>query len=126
MAHFARLEDNVVVDIHVVENHNLHGENSIELEQLGVNYLKSIWGEHNFVQCSYNGRIRKQYPGIGFTYDSAKDLFIAPQPYPSWTLDENSDWVCPVAEPVTELPFIAIWNEEKVDWDIVDVTLQTR
>ena len=127
MAHFARIENNIVVDIHVVDNVNLLDESGIEHEHLGVNYLKSIWGEHNFVQCSYTGRIRYRYPGVGYTYDAEKDAFIAPQPYPSWTLDPNVyDWTPPVAEPVTEFPFIALWNESNLNWDIVDITLQTR
>ena len=126
MAHFARLENNIVTDVHVVDNINLLDENGIEQEQKGIDYLKSLWGEYTFLQCSYNGTIRKRYPGIGYSYDEVNDAFIAPQPFSSWTLNENLDWVAPVAEPSTELPFIALWNEEKVDWDIVDITLQTR
>lgn len=126
MAHFARLENNIVVDVHVVDNHNLHDENGIEQEQIGINYLKSLWGDHRFVQCSYNGTIRKQYPGIGYSYDEANDIFVAPQPFSSWTLNENFDWVSPVVEPVVEFPMVAHWSEEKLDWDVFDITLQTR
>ena len=126
MAHFARIENNIVVDVHVVDNHNLLDENGIEQEQKGIDYLKSIWGDHTFVQCSYNGNIRKQYPGIGFTYDPVKDIFVAPQPFPSWTLSEHSDWVVPKPEPVVEFPMVAHWNEEKLDWDVFDITTLTR
>jgi len=126
MAHFARIENNTVVDVHVVDNENLLDENGIEQEQKSIDYLKSLWGDQRFVQCSYNGTIRKAYPGIGYSYDEVNDAFIAPQPFLSWTLNESFDWVAPVQEPVTELPFIAVWNEENLNWDIVDVTIQTR
>lgn len=121
MAHFARIENNIVVDIHVVDNINLHDENGIEQEQIGIDYLKSLWGDQRFLQCSYNSSIRKRYPGIGYSYDETNDVFIAPRPYPSWNLNENFDWEAPVAEPVTEFPIIARWNEELVNWDIINL-----
>jgi hypothetical protein len=124
MAHFARIENNVVVDVHVVDNVNLLDENGNEQEQIGVDYLKSLWGEHNFIQCSYNGRFRGRYPAVGYTYDVDKDVFIAPQPFASWILNESNDWTSPVAEPVVQLPNLAIWNEETVSWDIVDLSLE--
>lgn len=124
MAHFARIENNVVVDVHVIDNANLLDENGNEQEQKGVDYLKSLWGEHNYIQCSYNGSFRGRYPGVGFTYDAAKDVFIEPQPFPSWTLNNSNDWTPPVAEPIVELPNVAVWNEETLSWDIVDLSLQ--
>ncbi len=123
MAHFARIEDNIVVDIHVVDNYNLHDENGIEQEQIGIDYLKSLWGDLRFVQCSYNGTIRKRYPGIGYSYDETNDVFIASQPYPSWTLNENFDWVAPVEMPIVDFPQLAVWNEETVNWDVVDLSI---
>lgn len=124
MAHFVKLENNIVVDVHVVDNVNLLDENGIEQEQKGIDYLKSLWGDQRFLQCSYNGSIRKRYPGIGYSYDEVNDVFIAPQPYPSWTLNESFDWVCPVEMPVVDLPQLAVWNEEIVNWDIIDITNQ--
>lgn len=124
MAHFARIENNIVVDVHVVDNHNLHDENGIEQEQIGIDYLKSLWGDLRFLQCSYNNTIRKRYPGIGYSYDEANDVFIAPRPFASWNLNENFDWQCPVEMPVVDLPQLAVWNEETVNWDIIDITNQ--
>lgn len=122
MAHFARLENNIVVDVHVVDNVNLLDENGIEQEQKGIDYLKSLWGDHTFLQCSYNSTIRKRYPGIGYSYDAVNDLFIAPQPYPSWVLNDNFDWEAPVAMP--DLSVLGEreaynWNEEIVNWELV-------
>jgi len=124
MAHFARIENNIVVDIHVVDNHNLLDESGNEQEQIGIDYLKSLWGDLRFIQCSYNSTIRKRYPGIGYSYDETNDVFIAPQPYSSWTLNEGFDWQCPVEMPTVELPQLAVWNEEIVSWDIIDITNQ--
>jgi hypothetical protein len=88
-----------------------------------------IWYE-NFrglkcIRTSYNGKIRFNYAGIGYTYDEVRDAFIAPKTYPSWVLDtEECVWKAPVAAPEIEFPIIATWNEEKVDWDIIDTSLQ--
>jgi hypothetical protein len=64
-------------------------------------------------RTSYNGNIRKQYAGVGFTYDAVNDVFIAPQPYPSWSLDENFDWQAPTPMP-TESDWY--WSEENGEW----------
>jgi len=60
-----------------------------------VNFFKG----GTWKQTSYNGNFRKQYAGIGYTYDSAKDKFITPQPFSSWLLDGNDDWEAPVTHP---------------------------
>jgi len=121
MAHFARIENNIVVDVHVVDNVNLLDENGIEQEQIGINYLKSLWGDQRFLQCSYNGTIRKRYPGIGYSYDEVNDVFLTPKPFASWILNENFDWEAPVAMPVVEFPQGASWNEETLTWDIIEL-----
>lgn len=80
-------------------------------------YAAQPW--HEGLTCkrtSYNGNIRKQYAGIGFTYNSEADVFVAPQPYPSWTLDSNHDWQPPVAQPAEGL---WAWNETTKTWDEV-------
>jgi hypothetical protein len=62
---------------------------------------------------SYNGNIRKQYAGIGYTYDAVNDVFIAPQPYPSWSLDENFDWQPPTPMPTEGNRY---WDEDSLSW----------
>ena len=66
-------------------------------------------------QTSYNNNFRKQYAGKGFTYDAAKDKFIQPQPYPSWSLDGNDDWQPPVAYPDDGKYYV--WDEATQAWD---------
>lgn len=114
MAHFAQLDDNnVVTQVIVVANEELL-DNGVESEAKGVAFCQSLLGG-NWKQTSYNGNIRKRYAGIGYTYDADKDAFIAPQPYPSWTLDENTDWQPPVEMPVEEGKTFA-WFEPNREW----------
>lgn len=114
MAHFAQLDDNnVVTQVIVVANEELL-DNGVESEAKGVAFCQSLLGG-NWKQTSYNGNIRKRYAGIGFTYDPDKDVFIAPQPYSSWVLDENTDWQPPVPMPVEEGKFFA-WFEPNREW----------
>ena len=72
-------------------------------------------------QCSYNGSFRKQFAGVGMTYNSELDMFITPKPFPSWTLDSNGDWQPPVARPSDYVPHNRggnyLWNESGQSWD---------
>lgn len=109
MAHWAELDEhNVVLRVTV-------GSNDEPDEGYGwlVENLGGRW-----VQTSYNGRIRKQFAGIGFTYDEQADVFIAPQPYPSWTLDENHDWQAPVPRPADGNWY---WDEGARTWVNIDM-----
>ena len=112
MAHFVKLnENNIVTAVYVVNNQELDPLNE---EESGIKFLVN-WsnGHTNWIQTSYNHNIRKQFAGIGYTYDSVNDVFIAPQPYPSWSLDQNFDWQPPIARP-TEGKWI--WDEELGEW----------
>ena len=64
------------------------------------------------MQTSYNDNFRKQFAGVGYKYDKEKDIFIAPQPFPSWTLDSNSDWKPPIAEPSDSTTKPYLWDED--------------
>ena len=77
-----------------------------------------MFGHTNWVQTSYNNNIRKQFAGVGFTYDDVNDIFVAPQPYPSWSLDDNSDWQAPT--PMPEDDNMYSWNEDTQSWDLVE------
>jgi hypothetical protein len=123
MAHFAQLdENNNVVGMNVIDNWNMLDSEGNEQEALGIAYLTSLWGERIWKQCSYNNGIRKQYPGLGYSYDPTNDIFIAPQPYPSWNLDSNFDWQAPVAAPSFDLNTQYLnWNEETLLWEVIDL-----
>ena len=102
MAHFAEILNGVVQRVTVVhDNHEAEGA------QFCHDLLGGEW-----VQCSYNNRIRKQFPGQGYTYDSTADVFIAPKPFASWTLDSNHDWQPPTAKPEGAY----YWDESQLQW----------
>jgi len=120
MAHFAKLdENNIVTQVITFSNDEVNangGDLSIEAENFVAARHPGTWK-----QTSYNNNFRKQYCGIGFTYDSVKNKFIASNSYASWSLDENDDWKAPVEEPTEEQcnytynnePFKYIWAK----WD---------
>tara|TARA_Y100000310_G_C20185932_1_gene580284 strand:- start:42 stop:434 length:393 start_codon:yes stop_codon:yes gene_type:complete len=126
MAHFAKLDqDNIVIKVNVVHNNELLVDGT-ENEQKGINFLNTLFNtSDNWKQTSYNTSggvhklggtpLRKNYAGIGFTYDGDKDAFIPPQPFSSWTLNEDTcRWEPPVAYPDDDK--IYIWNEETTNW----------
>lgn len=80
MAHFARVVDGLVVQVHVVANPVITDDEGIEQETLGQEFLSGLHGfpSETFVQCSYSGSFRGLYPAPGFTYDSVREMFIAP------------------------------------------------
>jgi hypothetical protein len=103
MAHYAFLDENNIVTEVIV------GRNEWEVVD-GVSDWEAYYGQIRGQRCvrtSYNHNIRKQYAGIDYIYDEANDIFIAPQPFPSWTLDENHDW-----QPPTPMPTEGDW-----EWD---------
>ena len=120
MAHFATLnESNIVTRVEVINNDVILDGDGVEQEQLGVDFLTSLYGAgRNFKQTSYNNNFRKQYAGLGFTYDVAKDKFIAPQPFPSWSLDGSDDWQAPVTYPDDDKVYR--WDEDTTNW--VEIT----
>jgi hypothetical protein len=114
MAHFAQLdESNIVTQVIVVHNNELL-DNGIESEAKGIVFCQSLFGG-NWIQTSYNGNIRKNYAGIGFNYDATKDAFIAPKPFNSWILDEDTcQWQAPTPYPTDDK--IYYWSEDDLSW----------
>jgi|TARA_R100000482_G_C5058349_1_gene115906 hypothetical protein len=100
MAHFARVENGVVQQIIVVNNDVIQDANGDEQESLGTAFCQSLYGASTtWVQTSYNGTIRKNYAGIGYTFDTGRDAFIAPQPSEDWSLNETTcQWEPPAEE----------------------------
>jgi hypothetical protein len=111
MAHFAELDENdVVLRVLVVPDNQEHRGHEFLSSDLG---LGGTW-----VQTSYNATIRKNYAGIGMTFDRKRDAFIAPQPYDSWLLDEETcRWESPVPYPTDDLMYE--WDETITDWKAI-------
>jgi hypothetical protein len=116
MAYFAKLdENNVVLEVVSVDNKELLNPDGIEEESLGIAFLTNLFNYPNWLQTSYNARIRKNYAGEGFTYDPTLNAFIPPQPYPSWLLNTNScQWEAPV--PLPDDGKVYIWDESIINW----------
>jgi hypothetical protein len=121
MAYFAKLGvGNIVEQVISINNAVITDENGIEQEQLGNDFINKLYNTRDvWKQTSYNNNIRKNFAGIGFTYDQARDAFIPPKPYPSWSLNETTClWEAPVAYPDDENKYT--WNETNQTWDIIE------
>ena len=111
MSHWAELDNNSkVIRVLVGDNNDPAGDEGYQwlIDNLGGNWVKT----------SYNGNIRYNYAGIGYTYDPIDDAFIASQPYPSWTLDSKKQWQSPVPHPQDGKTYY--WNEESGEWHEAD------
>lgn len=125
MAHFAQLdENNVVLQVIVVDNKETADANGVEKEHIGAAFCEKLFGG-TWKQTSYNGSIRKNYAGIGYTYNSEIDAFVAPKPYASWVLNEETAlYEAPTAMPTDadqEAGEYYMWDEETTAW-----VLETR
>jgi hypothetical protein len=116
MAHWAELdENNVVLRVLVGDNNDPNGDEGYQwlLDNLGGTWVKT----------SYNGNIRKNFAGIGFTYNEELDAFVPPKPFASWTLNEETAlWEPPVPYPTDGE--IYTWNEETTSWDVVEAPVE--
>jgi hypothetical protein len=134
MAHFAELNSsNEVLRVVVISNDDVDangGDQHADAETFVATIVPYGTGGASWKQTSYNNNFRKQYAGVGYSYDSSKDKFISPQPYPSWSLDSSDDWKAPVTYPtVTEIssnPISITWDEDNQKWTgILDSTNYT-
>ena len=139
MAYFAKLNNNNIVEqVISINNAVTTDANGVEQEQLGVDFINQLYNTNDvWKQTSYNTHagihslggtpFRKNYGGIGYTYDSNKDAFIAPKPFNSWILNENTClWEAPVARPELTQEQINnknyyTWNEETQNWTLQNI-----
>ena len=114
MAHYAQIdENNIVTQVIVIDNKDTADANGVEKEYIGAAFCERLFGG-TWKQTSYNGNIRKNYAGIGYSYNADIDAFVAPKPYASWTLDANAQWQAPTAMPTDGKMYS--WNEESQTW----------
>ena len=131
MASFAKIENNIVTTVLSVVNEVLKDSNGVEQEQLGINFLKTLYNEPNAIwkQTSYNTNggvhslggtpFRKNHAGIGYTYDENRDAFIPQKPFNSWILNEEAClWNAPVAYPQDNNLYN--WNEDILNWELIN------
>jgi hypothetical protein len=124
MGHFAKIQDGIVTDVIVIANDVL-GEDTLtfpDTEAAGRAFIaNTLRLDGEWRQTSYNGTFRYHYAGIGYTFDpdmGEHGAFIPPQPYPSWTLNENLQWEPPIEYP-NDNNFYT-WNENNQSWDLVE------
>jgi len=122
MAHFAKIDVNTnqVVHVSAVDNWNIVDGEGNEVESIGIAYLESVHGvDPNFIwrQTSYNNNLRKNYAGVGMTWDEGRNAFIAIKPYNSWVLNESTcRWDPPTPMPNDDKMYS--WNESTLSWDL--------
>ena len=131
MASFAKIGlNNKVIEVLSVINEVLHDSNGIEQESIGIDFLTKLTGWAIWKQTSYNTHggvhnnggtpLRKNHAGIGYTYDEDRDAFIAPKPFNSWILNEDTClWEAPLSIPDYTNNYI--WNESTLTWDLIEV-----
>jgi hypothetical protein len=140
MASFAKIGlNNKVIEIQSVVNEVLHDSNGVEQESIGIDFLTKLTGWAIWKQTSYNTKggihydpitnvpysnqskaFRKNYAGIGYTYDETRDAFIPPKPFNSWVLNEDTClWIAPVAMPTDSINYK--WNEQTLSWDLIEI-----
>jgi hypothetical protein len=115
MAHFAQLDaNNVVTQVIVVDNKDTADAAGVEKEHIGAAFCERLLGG-TWKQTSYNANFRKNYAGIGYTYDADRDAFIPPKPFASWVINnETCVWEAPVAQPTDGK--IYVWDEPTTSW----------
>ena len=107
MAHYAQIEDSIVTSVIVADQDFVDTQSGT--------WLQTSYNTQGGVHSNGDTPLRKNYAGVGYTYDSVRDAFIAPQPYPSWTLVEDTcQWEAPVAYPADDKMYT--WNEELTNW----------
>ena len=124
MAHYAKIENNIVTQVIVVDNKDTADAFGVEKEHIGAAFCERLFGG-TWMQTSYNGNKRKNYAGIGYTYNADLDAFVPPKPYASWVLnEETAQWNAPVPMPEdagTGEPLKRYqWDEDTVSWKEVE------
>ena len=121
MAHFAELDgNNKVLRVIVVSNEDTLNANGQEDESVGIAFCQNLLGG-NWIKTSYSASIRNRFASVGHTYDTENNVFIEPQPYPSWTLDKNFAWQAPKPYPTDGNHYK--WDETAKDW-VIDIVVK--
>jgi hypothetical protein len=123
MAYFAKLgTGNIIEQVISINNSVITDSNGVEQEKLGVDFINKLYNTRDvWKQTSYNRTFRKNFAGIGYQYDQARDAFVPPKNFNSWILNEDTCiWEAPLAMPTTQLEDnqYYCWNESIINWEI--------
>ncbi len=114
MAHFAEIDENNIVTQAIVVHNNELLVDGEESETKGIDFCESIYGHRNWVQTSYNGNIRYNFAGVGYTWDPDNNAFYPPKPFPSWSLNDDYKWEAPIQYPTDNKEYN--WDEDSQTW----------
>jgi hypothetical protein len=116
MAHFAKIEDGIVTQVNVIDEEYFHANR--ETRYTGT-WIQTSYNTKGGIHLLGGTPLRKNYAGIGYTYDEARDAFIPPKPFNSWLLNEDTcQWDAPVAYPTDDKKYQ--WDEEQQQWTEVE------
>jgi len=111
------------MEVHSLHNNELKDSNGVEQEVNGIDFLNTLFKTNDVWKQTFTDGTRKNYAGIGYTYDEDRDAFIAPQDYPSWTLNEDTcRWEAPSAMPDDGKRYL--WNEETLSWKEIEIEIE--
>ena len=115
MAYFVKLGVGNIIEKSVVVSNDI-----ATTEQAGIDFLNDLYGSRDvWKQTFIDGSQRKNFSGIGYTYNQNKDAFISPQPYPSWILNEDTCiWEAPQEYPDDDKKYL--WNEQTTSWKEIE------
>jgi hypothetical protein len=120
MAHFAKIDNysGTVQNVIVIGNKDCGGGDFPDSETPGQEFIRDVLGlEGTWLQTSYNGNFRRRYAGVGYKYDTERDAFLPPKPYPSWVLNENTlTWDPPIPHPDPQEGVLYEWDESTLSW----------
>lgn len=117
MANFASVENSIVLQVISVADADCAGGVLPQADIVGAEFITSLKIAGVWILTSITGEYRYNYAGIGYTYDTVRDAFIAPKPYPSWILDESTcQWEAPIPMPVPNSPPDYVWDEDTLSW----------
>jgi hypothetical protein len=121
MAYFAELDkNNIVLQVVAINNTDCLDAYGVEQEHLGILRCLELFKSGTWKKTSYNRTIRRNYASPGYIYFEPLDVFVEPQPYPSWTFDSTTaNWVAPVPKPSVPDIYTLNWDEENQEWDAV-------
>jgi hypothetical protein len=118
VAHYAKIENGVVTQVIVVDNKDTADASGVEKEHIGAAFCERLFGG-TWKQTSYNGNVRKNYAGIGYSYNADIDAFVPPKPYASWILNnDTAQWESPVPMPADGEKYT--WDEATTSWILVE------
>jgi hypothetical protein len=118
MAHFARVENNIVQEVIAIDNKDCGGGDFPSSEVVGQDFIRSLGIQGQWLQVSYSESFRHRFPSKGFIYDHTSDIFVSYQPYPSWILNDQHEWEAPKPYPDDGVTYK--WDEILEDWVDLD------